>query len=108
MYTQSDFNAIKDIILKDVPGVTEIILFGSYANDTANEKSDMDIMILLDKDFGWKERRDVLNRIYRNTAEKGYLVDFILKNKTRFEYDKTLPTISGKIKNEGKPLWIKA
>lgn len=45
MYTQKDLNTIKDIILRDVPGVTDIILFGSYANGTADEKNDMGIIL---------------------------------------------------------------
>ena len=108
MYSQTDFEIIKNIIIQDVPEAEEIILFGSYAIDKASEDSDIDILVLLTKDYNWIERRDILNRIYRDTAQKGYLVDFILKNKKKFDKDKRLATISKTIATEGRLLWKKA
>lgn len=108
MYTEKDFEAVKDIILKDAVAVSGIILFGSYARGTAKEGSDMDILILLEKKYEWRERQAVLNGIYRDTARKGYLIDFLLKVKEEFDVEKKLPTISKKIADEGRLLWMKA
>ncbi|TAN63257.1 nucleotidyltransferase domain-containing protein [bacterium] len=108
MYTEKDFEAVKNIILKGVPSVSGIILFGSYARGTAKEESDMDILIILEKKYGWRERQIVLNGIYRDTARKGYLIDFVLQAKEEFEIDKKLPTTSKLIAEEGRLLWMKA
>lgn len=107
MYKQSDFETIKEIILRDVPAAVGIILFGSYARGTAKEDSDIDILILLEKEYAWRERQAVLNGIYRDTARKGYLIDFMLKVKDKFESDKKLPTIAKIISEEGRLLWMK-
>ena len=107
MYNKKDFEAVTEIVLKEVPSVEEIILFGSYANGTARKDSDMDIIILTGKELDWRSRRDVLNHIYRDTAEKGYLIDFLIKEKGKFYRDKILPTISSTIADEGKRLWTK-
>jgi predicted nucleotidyltransferase len=107
MYSELDFAKVRDIVLNDVPSAVGIILFGSYARGIAQASSDIDIMILVEKDLEWRTRREVLNRIYRDTAEKGYLVDFLLKTKARFEEDKLLPTLSRTVSEDGKILWMK-
>jgi predicted nucleotidyltransferase len=108
MYSTSDFDELLHIIIGDVPEAEEIILFGSYASGCAHEESDIDILVLLSRDYDWIEKRNVLNKIYLDTAHKGYLVDFILKNKNDFELDKKNPTISKTIAKEGKWLWKRA
>ena len=108
MYTAKDFETVKDIVLQAVPGALQVILFGSYAKGTAREDSDMDVMILLEREYGWLERRTVLNRIYQDTVRQGYHIDFLFKTKESFEQDKVLPTISNIIANEGKVLWMKS
>jgi len=107
MYSESDFANVKDIVLNAVPSVVGIILFGSYARGLARGSSDIDIMVLVEKDLEWKSRREILNHIYRDTAEKGYVVDFLLKTKERFEEDKLLPTLSRTVAEEGKILWMR-
>lgn len=107
MYTEKDFETVKNIVVQNVPEAVGIILFGSYAKGTAHEDSDMDIMVLLEKEYEWMERRAVLNRIYQHTASQGYLIDFLLKTKANFDQDKELPTISKAIAKEGKVLWMR-
>jgi predicted nucleotidyltransferase len=108
MYTEKDFETVKDIVIQDVPEAVGVILFGSYAKGKADEDSDMDIMILLENEYEWRERRTVLNRIYQDTARIGYLIDFLLETKQNFDHNKNLPTISGEIAKEGKVLWMKS
>lgn len=107
MYTENDINIIKNTIIRDIPGAVGIILFGSYAKKTAGEQSDLDIMVLIENEFSWKEKRDILNRIYQDTGKKGYAIDFILKLKKKYENDRTLPTVSRTIAKEGKVVWMK-
>jgi len=70
MYNEKDFETVKNIAVQNVPEAVGIILFGSYAKGIAREDSDMDIMALLEKEYEWKERRAVLNRIYQDIEYK--------------------------------------
>lgn len=107
MYSASDFETIKDIVISSVPSVESIFLFGSYAKGTAREQSDIDVAILLNDDLGWRERNSMLNRLYGATAQKGYNVDFLLKRADKFRDEILLPTMSRVIQRDGRLLWTK-
>jgi predicted nucleotidyltransferase len=107
MYSSSDFETIKDIVIAAVPSVESIFLFGSYAKGTAREQSDIDIAVLLEQELGWRERNSILNRLYGDAAQKGYNVDFLLKRADKFRDDSSLPTMSRVILREGRLLWTK-
>ena len=108
MYSSSDFEEIKEIVISAVPSVESIFLFGSYARGTAREQSDIDVAILLTRDLEWRERNSVLNRLYGAAAKKGYNVDFLLKGADKFREDRLLPTMSRVIQREGRLLWTKS
>lgn len=62
---------LKDIFKADLRSV---ILFGSYAKDTAQEYSDIDTLIILNRKFAnWMERRDLeielRKRLYRTVGQ---------------------------------------
>jgi len=59
---------LPEIIVKDV------ILFGSHANDVANEFSDYDICVVLKNDYDWKIR----NRIYDTLCEINMKYDILI------------------------------
>ncbi|MCL5991346.1 MAG: nucleotidyltransferase domain-containing protein [Bacteroidetes bacterium] len=107
MYSDSDFQNACFHFLRNIPTASSVILFGSYANGSANEKSDIDILILLDKDLEWKERHNVLNRIYNESGQNGYHIDFLLKTNNNFENDRVLPTLSRVVSREGRVLWTR-
>ncbi len=44
--------------------ISEVILFGSQAKDTAKENSDYDILIILKNDYDWKYKEQVLDICY--------------------------------------------
>jgi predicted nucleotidyltransferase len=108
MYSASDFEVIKDIIVAEVPTAESIFLFGSYARGSAREQSDIDVAILLESDLGWRERNNILNRLYGATAEKGYNVDFLLRRADTFREDSSLPTMARIIQREGRILWTRS
>lgn len=82
-----------------------VYLFGSYAKGTAQEGSDIDIAILLKRGLQWRERNALLNHLYSGMAQKGYNVDFVIKEADRFCAESELPTLSRVILREGKVLW---
>ncbi|MDD2501578.1 MAG: nucleotidyltransferase domain-containing protein [Geobacter sp.] len=108
MFVQNDFEQIKNIVVSTVPTAKSIFLFGSYAKGTAQEQSDIDIAILLEQDLHWRERNDLLNRLYSDTAQKGYNVDFLLKSAEKFRAESELPTLARVILREGRLLWTKS
>lgn len=107
MYSDTDLNKIKDIIVHNIPIASDVILFGSYAKGGAHESSDLDILILLDKEIEWRERHKILNKIYSESANNGFHIDFLLKTKENFEKDRFLPTLSRVIAREGRVLWTR-
>jgi predicted nucleotidyltransferase len=108
MHGQIDFQAIKDLIITTVPAAESIFLFGSYAKGTAQEQSDIDIAILLENDLQWRERNALLNRLYKDTSQRGYNVDFLLKSAEKFRAESELPTLARVILREGRLLWTKS
>ncbi len=108
MYTKADIGKITTLIQDYVPTAQAIYLFGSYSNGTSNNNSDIDITIIIDSQPEWRERKQLLNNLYRETGRRGLNVDFLLKTKDRFYKDKKLPTISRLIDREGQLLWMKS
>ena len=107
MYTEKDIESMKDIILKDIPEVSGIILFGSYARGTAKEGSDMDFMILTRRIFDRKEKLKTLANLRWDIAFAGYNADVLLKHVDNHKLDVKEATLSRVINREGKMIWQK-
>jgi predicted nucleotidyltransferase len=107
MYTKSDIEKIKKILLKNVSNPLYIYLFGSYASGQATKDSDLDIAIVTEKEIARKQKLQLLNQLWNETGDEGYSVDFIIKSTEDFENEKKLPTLSRVINNSGKLLWQK-
>lgn len=114
MYSKKDFTKIKSIILSAQErlkgsNITEIILFGSYANKSAKEISDIDLMLLLSSSISRIEKLKLLGYLWNKLAQSGYEVDLIIKSNKEYEITKKyFGTISNKISNQGKTLWKKS
>lgn len=105
MYTQADFEVIRDMVVNDIPGAVRLILFGSYARGTAREDSDIDMVILTENPVERREKLKLLTSLRWEIARKGYNADFLVKNEEDFLREKNLPTLSRVISSEGKVLW---
>jgi predicted nucleotidyltransferase len=93
--------------------VYRIILFGSYANNTATEGSDIDLVVILDtKEFAktFKERMDrkqPVNEALRN-IRGNYAMDIVVYSNGEFEYlDKKESSFVKEIKNTGIEIYAK-
>jgi predicted nucleotidyltransferase len=113
MYSKKDFTKIKNIILSAQGGlkgsnITKVILFGSYATKSADEYSDIDLILLLSKNISRTEKLKLLGYLWNKLAQDGYEVDLIIKSNQEYEKTKKyIGTISNKISKEGKVLWEK-
>ncbi len=107
MYNEKDFEILKTLVLQDVPGTEEIILFGSYARGTAEERSDLDIAIITGQVFERKEKLRILTELRWDTAQRGYNVDYILKPRREYLQESEQPTLFRTIAREGNRLWRK-
>jgi len=93
--------------------VYKIILFGSYARGTANEDSDIDLVVLLDTDEFAKTVDERLNRrrpISTALLEVNYQfpMDIIVYSKGEFEFlDKKESDFIREIKNTGIEIYAK-
>ena len=98
--------AIKDSILHTVgENCEKIILFGSHAYGTPNEKSDYDFFVVL-KD-GTEKPILVLQNIYCNLAKnQSYVpVDLLANYRTNFDERSKLPAIERTIAQRGVILY---
>jgi predicted nucleotidyltransferase len=107
MYTEKDIETIKNTIIQTIPGAVGIILFGSYAQGTAREDSDMDFLVLTDRDYERQKKLQMLASLRWNIAIMGYNADVLLKKEDKYVSDKEYPTLSRVIGRTGKALWRK-
>lgn len=108
MYSEKQISYCKELIKKVFKeNLNEIILFGSYSNNTANDNSDLDIAIIIQNQIDRKTKLDYLNQLWWESSSNGVTVDYILKSQNDYNSEKFLPSISRTISNEGKTLWLK-
>ena len=70
--------------------VKDVILFGSQAKGIANENSDFDVLILLEKDYSGKDENNILDICYEIDLKYNIIIDAHLLSL------KELATIRGK------------
>jgi len=76
VYTKANLDEITSLIQVYIPEVDSIYLFGSYSKGAAREDSDIDITIIMNSELQWRERKKILNNLYRETGRRGFDVDF--------------------------------
>jgi len=74
----------RDIIKKEVEDaglkIINILLFGSRARGDYKEDSDWDFYVIVDKDIGFSEKREIARRIRRKLAELKIPNDIIIQS----------------------------
>ena len=84
--------------ISSLDGVLQIFLFGSYANGTANERSDIDLMVIVDDKT---DRSKMAFNISKGLANRTVPLDVLVNRETDFYKASIEPTIQYRIKNEG-------
>ena len=109
MYLEDDILNINRIILKNLSRIDRIILFGSYANQKAQENSDIDIAIITENELSRHDKLKIYSNLLMQLAESGYDVDIIIKSKSDYLHTQSsLGTLSYEISTKGVELWKNA
>ena len=98
---QKDLDAIKESILKTVPDTEAIYLFGSYANGTPHEDSDLDIYVVI-PDSIEDNPLDIGVKIRHGLYKKLRLpMDLLVGKSSVFNRKKHEPTLQKVISSNG-------
>jgi uncharacterized protein len=74
MHNQKFIKEIKSIILQIAPKA-EIVLYGSYARGEERPDSDIDLLILIDKDFVTPEdEKSIMYPLFSYEVDNGFLI----------------------------------
>ncbi len=100
-----DKNAILQSIKNSVettdPAAT-IILYGSYARGDYNDESDIDILILIDKEkVTWEDRKRISYPLYDIQLEKGILISPMILTKKYWIVDRIVTPFYENVNSEG-------
>ena len=88
--------------ISSLEGVLQIYLFGSYANGTAHERSDIDLMVIVDDSLN---RAKMAVKISIGLAHRTVPLDVLVNRKTDFLRASGEPTLQHLIKSEGVLLY---
>jgi predicted nucleotidyltransferase len=83
--------------------IEKIILFGSQARGTANQKSDVDLLLIGDVNY---DRYQMMTDILRSLGKMKYAFDVIILTADEFEEHKYIPgTVARYAFKEGKIIY---
>ncbi len=86
MITQKQIKDLTDLVVKRTEA-ERIYLFGSYATNSANENSDVDLLVVMNQKLSKEKRRAVAADLSRESAEGNLFFpkDFKVYSKEEFE-----------------------
>ena len=94
--------------------IYKVILFGSYANGSADEESDIDLIVVLDEDYSpkdyddWLEIKMKVRRVLRE-INNDVALDLLVYTKPQYEMmRKEMNSFQKEIHETGKILYEKA
>jgi predicted nucleotidyltransferase len=84
--------------ISSLDGVLQIYLFGSCANGTSNERSDIDLMVIVEDRMN---RSKTAVSISKGLAKRTVPLDVLVNRETDFHKASNEPTLQHRIKSEG-------
>jgi len=92
-----------DAAVKEIPGIEKIYLFGSYAYGKPSEESDLDLMVITDKEID--DAILSVTEIRYNTWGKVGVFDMLVYSEKVFNDRKEKYNLEKKVFNEGKIIY---
>jgi predicted nucleotidyltransferase len=92
-----------DEAIKEIPGVEKIYLFGSHAYGKPTEESDLDLMVITDKEI--EDAILSVTEIRYNTWGKVGIFDMFVYSQQVFNDRKEKYHLENKVFNEGKIIY---
>jgi predicted nucleotidyltransferase len=92
-----------DATVKEIPGIEKIYLFGSYAYGKPTEESDLDLMVITDKEI--EDAILSVTEIRYNTWGKVGVFDMLVYSKKVFNDRKGKYHLENKVFNEGEIIY---
>ena len=89
--------------IASVPGVLQIYLFGSYAYGTPHERSDLDLIVLVEDNLKAVKIALTINSVL--AGKRRIPLDILVNNSSDFYEAAKEPTLQNRIKNEGVLLY---
>ena len=100
---EEEIKQIKERFISELSPV-KIYLFGSFADGTANEDSDIDFYILVDDDT--KNLVDLTAEAYKSIRSvRRRAVDIVIGTESRFERRKNMIGLENEVMNKGVLLY---
>lgn len=88
MITEQQINLLKEVIVETMQP-KKIYLFGSFANGTANEDSDVDLLVEVESSDLPKRKRPI--EIYKKISNNQYAdTDILIRTTAEIEYFKPI------------------
>ena len=98
---KSILSKIKKSVQQTEPGAT-IILYGSFARGDHRPDSDMDILILIDREkTDWKEDKKITYPLYDIELETSQVISALIITKQDWEYKYPNTPLYANIKQDG-------
>jgi len=95
------FLRIKKTVLEIEPKAT-VIIYGSYARGTNKKSSDVDILILIDKDFiSFADKKNISYPLYEIEFETGQIISPLVLSKKEWETKHRITPFYENIKKDG-------
>lgn len=99
----AEINELRDCFVQQLSPL-KVYLFGSYADGTYDEDSDLDFYIVVDDSH--TDLIELMARAYRSVrGVKKRPVDILVGTQSRFEARKSSPTIEGEVFSKGVLLY---
>ena len=88
--------------VKESEPSAKIILYGSYARGDANEESDIDLLILVDKiQTDYEDKMKIESPLFELGFETGMIISPLVKTKTNWEENFFFTPLYYNIRKEG-------
>lgn len=88
--------------IKETEPDARVFLYGSYARGDANKESDIDLLILVDKNqIDYNEEMKIESPLYRLGFETGLIISPLVKTKNNWEKNFFFTPLYYNIKREG-------